>query len=41
MEVKVKPKIFVHSWLSDDLLLRLEKNFNMMFGMLPTLKEKA
>ena len=29
MEVKTKPKIFVHSWLSDDLLLRLEKNFNI------------
>ena len=29
MEVTTKPKIFVHSWLSDDLLLRLEKNFNI------------
>ena len=27
MEVKVKPKIFVHSWLSDDLSSRLEKYF--------------
>ena len=29
MEVKVKPKIFIHSWLSDDLLSRLEKNFDI------------
>lgn len=29
MEVKYKPKIFVHSWLSDDLLLKLKKNFNI------------
>ena len=27
MEVKFKPKIFIHSLLSDDLLSRLEKNF--------------
>ena len=30
MEVTTKPKIFVHSWLSDDLLLRLEKQFDKM-----------
>ena len=29
MEVKIKPKIFIHSWLSDDLLFRLEKNFDI------------
>lgn len=29
MEVKYKPKIFVHSWLSDDFLLKLKKNFNI------------
>ena len=29
MEVKVKPKIFVHSWLSDDLLARLKKYFDI------------
>ena len=29
MEVKVKPKIFVHSWLSDDLSSRLEKYFEV------------
>ena len=29
MEIKVKPKIFIHSWLSDDLLSRLEKYFNI------------
>ena len=29
MEVTVKPKIFIHSWLSDDLLFRLEKNFDI------------
>ena len=29
MEVKNKPKIFIHSWLSDDLLSRLEKDFDI------------
>ena len=29
MEIKVKPKIFIHSWLSDDLLSRLEKYFDI------------
>jgi len=29
MEVKVKPKIFVHSWLSEDLSSRLEKYFEV------------
>ena len=29
MEVKFKPKIFIHSLLSDDLLSRLEKNFDI------------
>ena len=29
MEVKLKPKIFIHSWLSDDLLSRLEKDFDI------------
>ena len=29
MEVKLKPKIFIHSWLSDDILSRLEKDFDI------------
>ena len=29
MEVKHKPKVFIHSWLSDDLLSRLEKDFDI------------
>ena len=29
MEVKLKPKVFIHSWLSDDLLSRLEKDFDI------------
>ena len=29
MEINVKPKIFIHSWLSDDLLSRLEKYFDI------------
>ena len=29
MEVTTKPKIFIHSWLSDDLLYRLKKNFDI------------
>jgi len=29
MEIKNKPKIFIHSWLPDALLSRLEKNFDI------------
>tara|TARA_B100000686_G_scaffold347850_1_gene437476 strand:+ start:316 stop:1296 length:981 start_codon:yes stop_codon:yes gene_type:complete len=29
MEITVKPKIFIHSWLSDDLFSRLEKYFDI------------
>ena len=29
MEIKTKPKIFIHSWLSDDLLLKLKNNFDI------------
>jgi glyoxylate reductase len=29
MEISRKPKIFIHSWLSNDLLSKLEKNFDI------------
>ncbi|MBH87965.1 MAG: D-glycerate dehydrogenase [Pelagibacterales bacterium] len=29
MEIKTKPKIFIHSWLSDDLLSKLKNNFDI------------